>query len=158
MKTKLIIYFRNATNGTKSRKNKNLWFEHYIWQVLSNATVSLFTQKNDYIIILWFTRLWLSGYSEDGIPLTIEQMYEDISQEHANKTVTFEQHTSLSNRQCSVHPCKWVIFDDKRSFRDFQYWTIYFFETQVLSYGKYLYRSHRLKVPAKQVDHIIVGF
>jgi len=51
-------------------------------------------------------RLWLSGYSEDGIPLTIEQMYEDISQEHANKTVTFEQHTSLSNRQCSVHPCK----------------------------------------------------
>jgi len=51
-------------------------------------------------------RLWLSGYNEEGIPLKIDQMYEDISQEHANKTVTFEQHSSLSSRQCSVHPCK----------------------------------------------------
>lgn len=40
--------------------------------------------------------------------MKIDQMYEDISQEHANKTVTFEQHSSLSSRQCSVHPCKYV--------------------------------------------------
>lgn len=51
-------------------------------------------------------RLWLTGYNEEGIPLTNEKMYEDLSQEHANKTVTFEQHTSLSSRQCSVHPCR----------------------------------------------------
>ena len=53
--------------------------------------------------------MWLSGYNEEGIPLKIDQMYEDISQEHANKTVTFEQHSSLSSRQCSVHPCKYVL-------------------------------------------------
>jgi len=51
-------------------------------------------------------RLWLTGYNEEGIPLSVEKMYEDLSQEHANKTVTFEQHTSLSSRQCSVHPCR----------------------------------------------------
>lgn len=51
-------------------------------------------------------RLWLTGYDEEGLPLTIEKMYDDLSQEHANKTVTFEQHTSLTSKQCSVHPCR----------------------------------------------------
>ena len=41
-------------------------------------------------------------------PLTIEQMYEDISQDHAQKTVTMETHPHLSGPpMVSVHPCRY---------------------------------------------------
>lgn len=40
-------------------------------------------------------RLWLSGYDEKQKPLTINEMYEDISQDHAKKTVTMEYHPHI---------------------------------------------------------------
>lgn len=52
-------------------------------------------------------RLWLSGYDENNKPLTVDQMYEDISEDHAKKTVTFEAHPHIPNTQmASIHPCK----------------------------------------------------
>lgn len=39
-------------------------------------------------------------------PLTVEEMYEDISQDHVKKTVTVESHPHLSQMLCSVHPCR----------------------------------------------------
>ena len=40
-------------------------------------------------------RLWLTGYDENQKPLTIDEMYEDISQDHAKKTVTMETHPHI---------------------------------------------------------------
>ncbi|UYV62890.1 ATG3 [Cordylochernes scorpioides] len=52
-------------------------------------------------------RLWIYGYDESRQPLTIEQMYEDISQDHAKKTVTMETHPHLPGPpMASVHPCR----------------------------------------------------
>uniref|UniRef100_A0AAZ3SXK2 Ubiquitin-like-conjugating enzyme ATG3 n=1 Tax=Oncorhynchus tshawytscha TaxID=74940 RepID=A0AAZ3SXK2_ONCTS len=52
-------------------------------------------------------RLWLFGYDEDRQPLTVDQMYEDISQDHVKKTVTIENHPHLPPpAMCSVHPCR----------------------------------------------------
>ncbi|XP_069060279.1 ubiquitin-like-conjugating enzyme ATG3 [Pleurodeles waltl] len=52
-------------------------------------------------------RLWLFGYDEDRQPLTVENMYEDISQDHVKKTVTIENHPNLPPPpMCSVHPCR----------------------------------------------------
>lgn len=52
-------------------------------------------------------RLWLYGYSESRKPLTVEQMYEDFSQDHAKKTVTMEVHPNLPGPpMASVHPCR----------------------------------------------------
>ncbi|XP_038050402.1 ubiquitin-like-conjugating enzyme ATG3 isoform X1 [Patiria miniata] len=51
-------------------------------------------------------RLWLYGYDENRKPLTVEQMYEDISQDHVKKTVTVESHPNLPQTMCSVHPCR----------------------------------------------------
>ncbi len=51
-------------------------------------------------------RLWLYGYDENRKPLTVEQMYEDISQDHVKKTVTVESHPHLPQTMCSVHPCR----------------------------------------------------
>ncbi|KAL4656841.1 ubiquitin-like-conjugating enzyme ATG3 [Arapaima gigas] len=52
-------------------------------------------------------RLWLFGYDEDRQPLSVEHMYEDISQDHVKKTVTIENHPHLPPpAMCSVHPCR----------------------------------------------------
>uniref|UniRef100_A0A3Q1FKZ2 Ubiquitin-like-conjugating enzyme ATG3 n=1 Tax=Acanthochromis polyacanthus TaxID=80966 RepID=A0A3Q1FKZ2_9TELE len=52
-------------------------------------------------------RLWLFGYDEVRPSLTVEQMYEDISQDHVKKTVTIENHPHLPPpAMCSVHPCR----------------------------------------------------
>ncbi|KAK7091001.1 ubiquitin-like-conjugating enzyme ATG3 [Littorina saxatilis] len=52
-------------------------------------------------------RLWLTGYDENKKPLTVEQMYEDFSQDHAKKTVTMETHSHLSGPPlASIHPCR----------------------------------------------------
>lgn len=51
-------------------------------------------------------RLWLKGYDENRKPLTVEQMYEDFSADHAKKTVTIEHHPHLPEQSASVHPCR----------------------------------------------------
>ncbi|KAL7639165.1 UNVERIFIED_CONTAM: hypothetical protein RMT77_010699 [Armadillidium vulgare] len=52
-------------------------------------------------------RLWCTGYDEDRKPLTVEEMYEDFSQDHANKTVTMEAHPNLPGPlMASFHPCR----------------------------------------------------
>ncbi|KAK9872965.1 hypothetical protein WA026_020313 [Henosepilachna vigintioctopunctata] len=52
-------------------------------------------------------RLWLTGYDEKRNPLTVEQLYEDISSDYAMKTVTMEAHPHLSvPKMASVHPCR----------------------------------------------------
>ncbi|XP_037302495.1 ubiquitin-like-conjugating enzyme ATG3, partial [Manduca sexta] len=50
-------------------------------------------------------RLWLIGYDENRTLLSVEAMYEDVSQDHAKKTVTMESHPHLSGpSMASVHP------------------------------------------------------
>lgn len=54
-------------------------------------------------------RLWLCGYDENHLPLTIEKMYTDISQDHAKKTVTMEPHPHIpGGPMASVHPCRYI--------------------------------------------------
>lgn len=52
-------------------------------------------------------RVWLIGYDENGTPLTPSQIFQDISADHAHKTVTIEPFIhSASLQAASVHPCK----------------------------------------------------
>jgi len=51
-------------------------------------------------------RVFLFGYNEHLEPLTPEEVMEDISSEHANKTVTVEPHPNTGVSQASIHPCK----------------------------------------------------
>ncbi|GBE80587.1 autophagocytosis associated protein [Sparassis latifolia] len=52
-------------------------------------------------------RIWLIGYDENGTPLTPPQIFQDISADHAFKTVTIEAFPhSTSLQAASVHPCK----------------------------------------------------
>jgi ubiquitin-like-conjugating enzyme ATG3 len=51
-------------------------------------------------------RVWLFGYDKHRNPLTHKQMFEDVSPEHAHKTVTYEYHPHENYMVLSIHPCK----------------------------------------------------
>ncbi|KAG9452993.1 hypothetical protein H6P81_005897 [Aristolochia fimbriata] len=51
-------------------------------------------------------RVWLTGYDESRMPLKPELVLEDVSQDHAHKTVTIEDHPHLPGKHASVHPCR----------------------------------------------------
>jgi len=52
-------------------------------------------------------RVWLQGYDEANRPLTPNQVFEDVSADHAFKTVTIEPFPhSTKMTLASVHPCK----------------------------------------------------
>ncbi|KAI0081934.1 putative E2-like enzyme [Panus rudis PR-1116 ss-1] len=52
-------------------------------------------------------RIWLIGYDENRTPLTPAQIFQDVSADHAFKTVTIEAFPHSATLQAaSVHPCK----------------------------------------------------
>lgn len=54
-------------------------------------------------------RVWLYGYSESRQPLTQPEILQDISVDHALKTVTLESHPHImsgAGLHASIHPCK----------------------------------------------------
>ena len=51
-------------------------------------------------------RVWLRGYDENGTPLSSTQIFEDISADHAHKTVTVEPHVHTGVVCASIHPCR----------------------------------------------------
>ncbi|KAL4073720.1 autophagocytosis associated protein [Scleroderma yunnanense] len=52
-------------------------------------------------------RIWLIGYDENRNPLTPAQIFQDVSADHALKTVTIEAFPhSITLQAASVHPCK----------------------------------------------------
>ncbi|KAG5365749.1 Autophagy-related protein 3 [Yarrowia sp. B02] len=52
-------------------------------------------------------KMFLSGYSPEGSPLTPEDMFEDIIPEYRDKTVTIERPTFQDNiTMVAIHPCK----------------------------------------------------
>lgn len=51
-------------------------------------------------------RIWLVGYDEARMPLTPEKALEDVSHEHARKTVTVDGHPHTGVNAASIHPCR----------------------------------------------------
>jgi ubiquitin-like-conjugating enzyme ATG3 len=52
-------------------------------------------------------RVWLFGYDERNVPLSVDAMFEDIMQDYANRTVTMEPHPHKTGLiHASIHPCQ----------------------------------------------------
>ncbi|EGG18311.1 autophagy protein 3 [Cavenderia fasciculata] len=51
-------------------------------------------------------RVWLFGYDENRRPLKPEEIFEDISEDHAHKTVTIDSHPHLGISFAYIHPCR----------------------------------------------------
>jgi ubiquitin-like-conjugating enzyme ATG3 len=59
-----------------------------------------------YDMAFYTPRVFLMGYSSEMVPLKPEEIFEDISDEYAKKTVTIERHPALDLQQATVHPCR----------------------------------------------------
>ncbi|XP_015375404.1 PREDICTED: ubiquitin-like-conjugating enzyme ATG3 [Diuraphis noxia] len=80
---------------------------------LSNSSVDEILKTRTYDLHITYDkfyqtpRLWLYGYNENQGPLSVEEMYEDVSQDYAKKTVTMESHPHVPGpSMASIHPCK----------------------------------------------------
>lgn len=63
--------------------------------------ISLVYDKN------FFTpRVFLMAYNQSNQPLPPNDIFDDIADEYAKKTVTIEAHPCLGVQQATVHPCK----------------------------------------------------
>ena len=51
-------------------------------------------------------RIWLFGFNENGSGLSTHEVYQDVMQDYANKTVTIDPHPHLSNTHASILPCQ----------------------------------------------------
>jgi len=51
-------------------------------------------------------KIWLFGYNEAQQPLSGEEIFMDISADHAKKTVTLEPHPHVGIPFAYIHPCK----------------------------------------------------
>jgi len=51
-------------------------------------------------------KIWLFGYSESQQPLSAQEIFMDISADHAGKTVTLEPHPNVGIPFAYIHPCR----------------------------------------------------
>jgi ubiquitin-like-conjugating enzyme ATG3 len=51
-------------------------------------------------------RVWLFGYNENRQPLSAQEIFGDVSADHANKTVTLDPHPHLGVPFAYIHPCR----------------------------------------------------
>ena len=72
-----------------------------------------------YNLYYFVPRMWLMGYNENGMPLTDEEMKEDVMPEYRNKTCTIETQPCTGLRNISVHPCRHSLLLQKM-IKDFQ--------------------------------------
>ena len=83
-----------ATLGAKPQNNSN---------VVKRRTYDLSICYDQYHQT---PRVWLFGYNEDKQPLKPDEVLQDVSQEHASKTVTVAAHPHTGIQQAYIHPCK----------------------------------------------------
>lgn len=72
-------------------------------KILKTRTYDVYISYDNYYRT---PRVWLFGYDEKGNILGYKEMFEDVSPEHAKKTVTYEYHPHEQYMALSVHPCK----------------------------------------------------
>ncbi|KAH3743976.1 autophagy protein 3 [Pelomyxa schiedti] len=51
-------------------------------------------------------KVWLFGYNEAHKPLKPHEVFQDISGDHAHKTVTMDNHPHLGIQTAFIHPCR----------------------------------------------------
>jgi len=98
----------DTTNGVeqKEQQAKDAMFkvnEKMESKILKTRTYDVSITYDKYYRV---PRVWLRGYDENGNPLSSTQIFEDISADHAHKTVTVEPHIHTGIVAASIHPCR----------------------------------------------------
>lgn len=77
-----------------------------VWMVDNFVKVRTYDLSITYDNYYRTPRIWMTGKSSSGHPLTAKETMEDVITDYANKTVTMEAHPHLSGPHASIHPCK----------------------------------------------------
>ncbi|XP_022181327.1 ubiquitin-like-conjugating enzyme ATG3 isoform X1 [Myzus persicae] len=100
-------------SGLLEDDSVTIYPEHTKEKKLSSSSVDEILKTRTYDLHITYDkfyqtpRLWLYGYNENQGPLSVEEMYEDVSQDYAKKTVTMESHPHVPGpSMASIHPCK----------------------------------------------------
>ncbi|EFA83227.1 autophagy protein 3 [Heterostelium album PN500] len=105
----------NNNNNNNNNSNNNVSLESSTGNANSNSSVGdddniLRTRTYDISITYdkyyQTPRVWLFGYDENRKPLKPEEIFEDISEDHAHKTVTIDSHPHLGISFAYIHPCR----------------------------------------------------
>ncbi|XP_053987307.1 ubiquitin-like-conjugating enzyme ATG3 [Hylaeus volcanicus] len=89
---------------TTKKPVKEKWEPFSEGEIIRTRTYDMYITYDKYYQT---PRLWFSGYDENRKLLTVDEMYEDVSQDHAKKTVTMEIHPHIPGPpMASVHPCR----------------------------------------------------
>lgn len=71
--------------------------------IVHTRTYDLYITYNKYYQT---PHIFLIGFDENRKMLSMEEMFEDVSQDNAKKTVTMEAHPHLGISLLAVHPCR----------------------------------------------------
>ncbi|PNW86945.1 hypothetical protein CHLRE_02g102350v5 [Chlamydomonas reinhardtii] len=72
--------------------------------IMRTRTYDLYITYDQYYQV---PRFWLVGHDESRKPLLPQQVMEDVSEEHARKTITVDPHPHLAGLSAaSIHPCR----------------------------------------------------
>jgi len=71
--------------------------------IVRTRTYDLYITYDQYYQV---PRLWLVGFDESRQPLHPNKVLEDVSEDHARKTITLDPHPNLSMSAASIHPCR----------------------------------------------------
>lgn len=71
--------------------------------IIKTRTYDLYITYDQYYQV---PRFWLVGFDEQKMPLTPAQVLEDVSEEHARKTITVDPHPHQPVTAASIHPCR----------------------------------------------------
>jgi ubiquitin-like-conjugating enzyme ATG3 len=79
----------------------------------TNTKLLKTTKKRFYDLYITYStsyrvpKMYLVGFDSDSVPLTPQQMFEDIASDYRHKTVTIEKAPFLNNTtSVSIHPCR----------------------------------------------------
>eukprot|EP01132_Coremiostelium_polycephalum_P002298 gene2298-2834_t len=92
-----------STTTTSTNNNVNVETKNEDDNILRTRTYDISITYDKYYQT---PRVWLFGYGEDKKPLKPEEIFEDISEDHAHKTVTIDVHPHLGISFAYIHPCR----------------------------------------------------
>lgn len=75
-------------------------------KIESQTKIRIYDVVITYDFFYCVPRMWLTGSSEGGSPLTEKEMTQDIMPEYRNQTVTIEVNPRTGINSISVHPCR----------------------------------------------------
>ncbi|ODV94471.1 hypothetical protein PACTADRAFT_51304 [Pachysolen tannophilus NRRL Y-2460] len=97
----------NGGNGENIENNQNIKANNNDNKNNSNSNKRSYDLYVSYSTSYRVPKMYIVGFNSNGVPLSPNEMFEDIDSDYRHKTATIEKAPFLSNTTAvSIHPCK----------------------------------------------------